>query len=373
MVREIVKKITPYQPGKPVDELKRELGLRDIVKLASNENPLGPSPKAVLAMKEALSGVNRYPDGNCFYLKSALASKLGVSTDNLVIGNGSNDVLELILRAFAGPGDEVIMGEPSFLVYRLSTMVQGATPVIVPLKEFACDLDGMLKAITKNTKIIFIDNPNNPTGRSVGAKEVDAFVRALPEGVIAVFDEAYNEFIERDDFPRTLDYVGKRDVILVRTFSKAHGLCGLRVGYGVADARSIDYINRVRQPFNVNSLAQVAAAASLEDNEHIDMTRKVVADGKRFLYSLFDKLGLEYVLSDSNFVLVNVRRSGKGIFSAMLLEGVIVRDMTAYKLENFIRVTIGTDKENDKFAAALKKVVETVPKGDCSQKRGSGE
>lgn len=354
LVRKNVLDIKPYEPGKPIEELKRELRISNIIKMASNENPLGPSKRAIKAMKRAILSVNRYPDGNCYYLKEALSRDLNVSPDNLIIGNGSNEIIELALRAFVNKGEEVIMSEPSFLIFNIACKVSEGSPVVIPLKDFKADLDSISRAITERTKLIFIDNPNNPTGRSVGEAEVERFLERLPENVIVVFDEAYNEFVEREDFPDTIRYIGRKNIIISRTFSKAHGLSGLRIGYGIADKESVELMNRVRQPFNVNSVAQAAAIASLEDKEHIDASRLMVSEGKQFLYSRLDAMGLSYVKSDTNFILINIGRSGKEVFEKMLRLGVIVRDMDAYKLNNYIRVTIGTMAENRRFIKALR-------------------
>jgi histidinol-phosphate aminotransferase len=362
MIKDLVRKnvldIKPYEPGKPIEELKRELNISNIIKMASNENPLGPSKKAIKAMQKAVSAVNRYPDGSCYYLKKALAKYLNVSPKDLIVGNGSNEIIELILRTFLNKGEEVIMSEPSFLIYNIASRVAEGSPVIVPLKDFGPDLDGIRDSITASTKLIFIDNPNNPTGRSAGEAEVERFLEKLPDNVIAVFDEAYNEFIERKDFPDTIRYIGRKNIIVLRTFSKAHGLSGLRIGYGIAEPEIIKYMNRVRQPFNVNSVAQAAAIASLEDTEHIANSKLIISEGKQFLYEELRFMGLNYIESDTNFILIDVGKSGNEVFAEMLKEGVIVRDMNAYKLGNFIRVTIGTMAENQRFVKALKKVLD---------------
>jgi len=363
MIRKLAKRnvldIKPYEPGKPIEELKRELGIPRIVKMASNENPLGPSRRAVLAIKRAASMVNRYPDGSCYYLKQALSRHLNVSFDNLIIGNGSNEIIELVLRTFLSSAEEVIMSEPSFLIYNIACRVQDGTPVVIALREFKPDLDAMKNAITDRTKLIFIDNPNNPTGRSIGESEVEGFLEDRPENMVVIFDEAYNEFVERDDFPDTVRYIGRKNVIVLRTFSKAHALSGLRIGYGIADKEIIELMNRVRQPFNVNSLAQVAAIASLQDREHIANSKLAVSEGKRFLYENLDTIpGLSYIKSDTNFILINVGRRGRDVFEALLKKGVIVRSMEAYKLDNFIRVTVGTMAENTRFIKALKETME---------------
>lgn len=361
MIKDIVKKnildIEPYEPGKPIEELERELNISHVVKMASNENPLGPSKKAIKAMKKAISTANRYPDGNCYYLKEALSRYLNVSPQNLIIGNGSNEIIELALRTFVNKGEEVIMSEPSFLIFNIACRVADGIPVIIPMKNFMADLDGIKRSINDRTKLIFIDNPNNPTGTSVGEAMVERFLEGLPDSVIVVFDEAYNEFIEREDFPDTIRYIGRKNIIILRTFSKAHGLSGLRIGYGIADEEIIQFMDRVRQPFNVNSVAQTAAIASLEDKEHIARSQLVIKEGKEFIYKNLDFMGLKYIKSDTNFILINVGRNGEEIFEKMLREGVIVRDMDAYKLYDYIRVTIGTMQENKRFIKALKKTL----------------
>jgi len=357
LVRKNVLDIIPYEPGKPIEELKRELGVSGIVKMASNENPLGPSKNAIRAIKKAMLSVNRYPDGSCHYLKKALSRDLNVSSENLIIGNGSNEIIELALRSFVDKGDEVVMSEPSFLIYNIACKATEGTPVVIPLKDFKADLDAIKSSITDRTKLIFIDNPNNPTGRSVGESEVEKFLEDMPDRAIVVFDEAYNEFVEREDFPDTVRYIGRKNVLILRTFSKAHGLSGLRIGYGIAEKEIIEYANRVRQPFNVNSIAQAAAIASLGDKGHIEKSKLVISEGKRYLYEQFDSMGLSYVLSDTNFILIKVGQSGKEVFQKMLKMGVIVRDMNAYKLPDYIRVTIGTMSENKRFVKALRRVL----------------
>ena len=357
IARKNIRDIVPYEPGKPIKEVERELGIKGIVKLASNENPLGPSPKALKAIKECLKDLNRYPDGGSFYLKERLAKEFGLKKKNFILGNGSNEIIELAIRAFMNEGEEVITAEPSFLIYKISVKIEGGRPVLVPLKDYTYDLSRMREAVTERTKLVFIANPNNPTGTSVGRIELEKFLDGLPKGVIVILDEAYNEFVEREDFPNSLDYIDRGNVIILRTFSKAHGLPGLRVGFGISNPELIDLMNRTRQPFNVNSLAQVAALASLGDKVHVERIKRLVSEGKEYLYGEFDSLGFFYLKSDTNFILVDIKGNGKEVFEKMLREGVIVRDMNAYGLKNFIRVTIGTEKENKKFISVLKKVL----------------
>ncbi|MBL7071129.1 MAG: histidinol-phosphate transaminase [Candidatus Omnitrophica bacterium] len=361
MIKNLVRKnvigIKPYEPGKPIEELKRELGISSIVKMASNENPLGPSKNAIKAIKKAALSVNRYPDGSCYYFKQALSRSLNVSADNLIIGNGSNEIIELALRTFVNKDDEVIMSEPSFLIYNIACKVTEGSPVVLPLKDFKADLAAIKASITDKTKLIFIDNPNNPTGRSVGEAEIEKFLEDISPNLIVVFDEAYYEFVEREDFPDTKRYIGRKNVMILRTFSKAHGLSGLRIGYGIAEKETAAFMNRVRQPFNVNSVAQAAAIASLEDLEHIENSKLLILEGKHYLYKQLEVFGLDYVKSDTNFILINVKQSGRDIFQKMLKRGVIVRDMNAYGLDSYIRVTIGTMAENRKFMKALRGVL----------------
>ena len=265
LARKSILKIRPYQPGKPIEEVQRELGLKKVIKLASNENPLGPSPKAVLAIRRALFSLNRYPDGNSFYLKQKLAAKLKVKTENLIIGNGSDELIVLAIRAFVNEGDEVIIARPTFLVYEIASLAAGAKIVFVPLKNFKYDLAAMKKKVTPKTKIVFIANPDNPTGSYMNKKEVEVFLKGLPKSVIVYFDEAYAEVVREKDYPNTLRYLKAKNVIIARSFSKAYGLAGLRVGVSISRPEFIDYMNRVREPFNVNSLAQIGAAAALDD------------------------------------------------------------------------------------------------------------
>lgn len=360
LVRENILKIKPYQPGKPIEELQREMGLKEVIKLASNENALGPSPLAVKAAKAALPGVNRYPDANCYYLKRRLARKLRVKPEQLIISNGSDEIIVLATRAFLGGGDEVIISEPSFLIYRIAVAASGVKIVSCPLRDFRYDLKAMKDKITARTKLIFIANPDNPSGTYVTEKEVASFFRGLPAGIIVFFDEAYFEFVEEGDFPDTLRYLGKRDVIITRTFSKAYGLSGLRVGYGMSSPEIIGYLNRVREPFNVNLLAQAAALAALKDREHLKKTKRLVREGKKYLYREFARMGLTYVKSAANFILVDVGCPGEKLYRRLLKSGIIVRAMGAWGLDNFIRVTVGRMEENRRFIRELERISELI-------------
>src|SRR5262247_2501960 len=350
--------IAPYEPGKAIEELERELGLKDVIKLASNENPLPPSERVLKAIIEALPHLNRYPDGNAYYLRQALANRHGVTAEHLVLGNGSNDLIELVVRAFLRPGEEAVIPHPSFVVYPMIVQAVGGIRVVVTLKDYRLDLDAMARAVTPLTKMVFIANPNNPTATIVTADEVEAFMNRLPDRTIVVFDEAYFEFAMGPDFPDTLSYAKQgRKVIVLRTFSKANSLAGLRVGYAVADADATALMNRIRQPFNVNSLAQVAALAALEDEPHVLECVRMIEAGRHYLYDEFKGLGVKYVPSRANFILVDVGRSAADIYQRLLHEGVIVRPMTPFGMENTLRITVGTREENRRLAKGLRTVL----------------
>jgi histidinol-phosphate aminotransferase len=358
MINKKISEITPYQPGKPIEELKRELGIKEVVKLASNENPLGPSPRALLAISRALSKVNRYPDGSCFYLRRRLSKKLKVKPGNIIFGNGSDEIIDIIIKTFSVPEDEVITSESTFLEYKIIAQQNGRKVRTVPLKDFRYDLERIKENIGPKTRVIFIANPNNPTGTYVNRSAVDKFLNSLPADIVVVFDEAYLEFANSKDFPLSLNYFRQgKNVIILRTFSKIYGLAGLRIGYGIAREEFIRYLERARQPFNVNSLAQEAALAALDDTIFIRKAKKAASDGKQYLYGELDSLKINYLPSAANFILINLKQDGLKIFNQLLEEGVIVRDMCQYGLKNFIRVTIGTEKENRKFVIALKKVL----------------
>lgn len=360
LAKDGVVRIKPYEPGKPIEEVSRELGIPEpeIIKLASNENPLGPSPLGVQAIKDCAEQVNLYPDGDCYYLKRDLAEHLGVKPENIIMGNGSNDVLQIIADTFIRPDDEVIYSRHAFIVYPLVTSIADAKAVVTEMKDYTHDLDAMADAITEKTKVIFIANPNNPTGTMVTAEQVERFMKRVPDDVIVVFDEAYYEYVTRDDYPQTLRYVHEgRTTITLRTFSKIYGLAGLRVGYGIARPDLIEVMNKVRQPFNVSMVAQAAARASLKDVEHVKRSIKVNSEGKEYLYKEFTRLGLSYVPSEANFILVNVKRPGTEVMAQMLEHGVIVRPVAGYELPEFVRITIGTKEQNEKLISALEKVL----------------
>ena len=358
LVRKHILKIDPYEAGKPIEEIKRQLGLKEIIKLASNENPLGPSPKAVAAIRKNLGIINRYPDSQGYYLKKALAKFLNVEPGNIVLGNGSDELIDIILKTFVEEDEQIITADFTFLEYKIISHVKGRTVICVPLKYFKYDLAAMKERIDKKTKVIFISNPNNPTGTYVTRQEIEEFLRDLPEDILLVLDEAYDTFIDVSDFPNSLSYLrNKKNVIILKTFSKAYGLAGLRIGYAIARGELASYMEVARQPFNVNTLAQKAAIAALTDTKFLAKTRKVILEGKDYLYAQLKRLGIAYVPSVANFILIDVSRDGVGVFKEMLKDGVIVRDMRQYGLKNYIRVTIGTAKENKRFINVLKKVM----------------
>ena len=357
-----VQSLSPYQAGKPIDELKREYGVSDVIKLASNENPLGPSEKVLSALQEELAELSRYPDGNAYTLKEALSEKHSVDVNQITIGNGSNDILEILTRAFVTPEHEVIFSQHAFVVYPIVTQAVGANAVVVPAKDWGHDLDAMQNAVTDKTRVIFIANPNNPTGTWLGEKELSLFLQAIPKDVLVVLDEAYFEFADSDsdaeDYPNGVE-LGKQfpNLIVTRTFSKAYGLAGLRVGYSISDPQVADALNRVRQPFNVNSLALKAAEVAIGDADHLEKGVKLNTAGMSYLVSAFDKMNLSYIPSVGNFICVNVGANAMTVYDNLLYEGVIVRPVANYEMPEYLRITIGTKKENERFIAALEKVL----------------
>ncbi len=352
-----LKDLVAYEPGKPIDEVARERGLKpeDIIKMASNENPLGPSPKARQAMRDAAEEVHIYPDGGSYKLRTAIAEKFGLEKGNVILGCGSNEVIEFIGHAFLKEGDNVITAEHAFLVYKLMAKVFGASTIEVPDPGYVHDLDAMAAAITPRTKEIFIANPNNPTGTLVTQEQIDRFMAKVPDHVVVVFDEAYHEFL--DNPPDTLKYVREgRNVVILRTFSKIQGLAGLRIGYGLASKELIEVLQRTRQPFNINSMAQAGALAGILDDEHQAKTKHITDEGRDYLQAEFGKLGLEYVPSYANFVLVKVG-DGNQVFKDMMDKGVIVRAMAAYKLPEWVRISVGTMPQNQRCIEVLKQVL----------------
>lgn len=352
-----LKDLVAYEPGKPIEDVARELGLdpASIIKMASNENPLGPSPKAQEAMRQTIADTHIYPDGGGWKLRRAIADKFGLDMGNVILGCGSNEVIEFIGHAFLKPGDNIITAEHAFLVYKLMAKVFGADTIEVPDPGYVHDLDAMAAAITPQTKEIFIANPNNPTGTLVTQEQIDRFMEKVPPHVVVVFDEAYYEFL--DSPPDTLKYVRQgRNVIVLRTFSKIQGLAGLRIGYGLGPPELIEILQRTRQPFNTNAFAQAAALAGLLDEEHQAKTKAVTDEGRAYLQDQFAAMGLEYVPSYANFVLVKVG-DGNAVFKAMMQKGVIIRAMAAYKLPEWVRISIGTPEQNQRCIAVLKQVL----------------
>lgn len=349
-----VRSITPYQPGKPIEELEREYGISNAVKLASNENPLGASPLALAAAQAAVSEIARYPDGAGFNLKHALSLRLGVPINAITLGNGSNDLLELIAHTFVTPQDEVIYSEYAFAVYPLVTQAIGAHGIAVPARNFGYDLTAMAAAITERTKLIFIANPNNPTGTWLAREALAEFLYNVPREIIIVIDEAYYEYITNADYPNALAWLSDYpNLIVTRTFSKAYGLAGLRVGYAVSHPDLADFLNRVRQPFNVNNIALAAATAALADEHHLTQTRNLNYQGMAQLTAGIERLGLRYIPSLANFLAVDVNKSATATYDALLHQGVIVRPLTSYGMPQHLRVSIGTASENSRFLESL--------------------
>jgi len=355
-----VQKLSPYVPGKPVDELARELGIdpAKIIKLASNENPLGASPKALQAIRDELGELTRYPDGNGFELKKRLAERCGVQSDQVTLGNGSNDILELVARAYLAPGLNAVFSEFAFAVYPIVTQATGATAHVVPAKVWGHDLPAMLAAIDSNTRVVFIANPNNPTGTWFGPDALSRFLAAVPEHVLVVLDEAYIEYAHGGELPDGLDYLAEHPNLLVsRTFSKAYGLASLRVGYSLSSPAVADVLNRVRQPFNVNSFALAAACAALEDVDYVTKSRQLNQVGMEQLEGGLDLLGLTWIPSRGNFLAIDMGRDAAPVYQALLREGVIVRPVAGYGMPNHLRVSVGLLEENTRFLEALARVL----------------
>ncbi|MGW8193362.1 MAG: histidinol-phosphate transaminase [Desulforhopalus sp.] len=359
--------ITPYPPGKPLDELEREYGITDPIKLASNENPWGPSPKVIQALRDAMSSLHRYPDGSCYYLVQALAQKLDLDPAQIVVGNGSNEVIEFLVKAFVQEGDEVITSHPSFLMYQKFVQVRGGVNHVVPLREMGHDLAAITARVSEKTRLIFIDNPNNPTGTFITPADFHRFLADIPESVIVVLDEAYVDFMEarqRIDVHDLLENrQGRCAVVFLRTFSKAYGISGLRVGFGIMAAEIATCLHKVRQPFNINQMAQVGALAALEDEDYYQQTLTRTSTGLDFLSRQVDRLGCRSYPSSTNFFLIDVGGDSDTLYQAMLHKGVIVRSMRAYGFATFIRVTVGTEEENSRFVKAL---------SDCLRELGYG-
>ena len=359
-VPEYIRSLIPYEPGKPIEEVEREYGISNSVKLASNENPLGPSPKALSAIREKLDQLNLYPDGDCFYLKQGLARKLGVAPERLIFGNGSNEIIELAARTFMRPGDEAVMAEQAFVVYQLIVQAVGGRSRAVPLKNFTHDLPALADAISPRTRLVFLANPNNPTGTIFRRDEWERFLAKVSRDVLLIVDEAYFEYVEDAAYPNSLRYhAGGRALLTLRTFSKLYGLAGLRIGYGIGSEELVSLMQRVRQPFNVNAPAQWAALAALDDAEHVQRSLDVNRRGLAYFQGEFPRLGLDFVPSHANFVLLRVGK-GHEVFQQLLKQGVIVRPMAGYRFPEHVRVTVGTMDENRKFIAALENVIRSI-------------
>ncbi len=362
--KERLESIKPYQPGKPIEEVKREMGLKKVIKLASNENPFGPSQKVLNAIKKEALNINRYPDRDCFGLRNELSAKLGLPGGNITFGNGSDELIILTLRAFLNPGEEVVITEPTFLIYKIASLIEGAKVRIVPAtKSLRYDMDAMLKAITAETRVVFIANPDNPMGSYVKKAELDKFLDGLPAGVVVFIDEAYYEFARGGDYPDTLKLIERKDinVIVARTFSKAYGLAGLRLGYALARKDIAEALNKVREPFNINSIAQAAGVAALRDSAYLKRSVQLVKRQKKRLYNFLRKLDVMPYESMTNFILLDTRRDSVKVFELLLRRGVIVREMSSWGFKGFIRVTIGLEEENDKFMKTFKEVLKEVP------------
>ncbi len=351
-------KIKHYVPGKPIDEVRRELGLKSVIKLASNENPYPPSPKALAAIAKAAREVNRYPDGGCFLLRRALARKLKIDDDQLIFGNGSDEIIVLAAKAFAAKGDNIIIAKPSFLIYEIASTLSGACLRQVALKDFRYDLEGMKAKVNARTKIIFIGNPDNPAGTYITQAQAEDFLRCVPKSTLVFFDEAYFEYVQAKDYPDTLSLMKKYpNVMTTRTFSKMYALAGLRIGYGVARREIIDILNRLREPFNVNSMAQAAAVAVLGDEAYYRHIAQEVNEQRQYLYRSFESMGIAREESFTNFILVHVGGDSSRVAASLLKKGVIIRDMAAWGLKGYIRVSIGSASENKRFIKTLGEIL----------------
>lgn len=361
-MRKSILNVSQYVPGKPIEEVRRELGLKEVIKLASNENCMGPSPKAMAAIRGRVAEINRYPDSSSYYLRKNMAKFLEVDERSLIFGNGSDEIICIAVRTFVEEGDEVVIAKPTFLIYEIVSQLQGAKIKYVNLRgDLKHDLRAMKEAITDNTKMVFIANPDNPTGTYVSKKELDRFFDGLPGKVIVFLDEAYFEFADYTfkDYPNGIDYLNRPGVIVARSFSKAYGLAGLRIGYGVSSPEIINYMERAREPFNVNLLAQAGAAAAIDDKAFLEKTLSHIEREKELLYAAFRDMGLSYISSATNFILVDVKRDCREVFKALLEKGIIVRDMKAWGMDTYIRVTIGTKIENKRFIKAIRSLIQT--------------
>lgn len=357
ILRKDINKINAYIPGKPIDLVQREIGIKKVTKLASNENPLGTSTKVKQAIKNSLDEVFRYPDGSCYYLKNTLAKKLKISPDNLIFGNGSDEIIDIIIKTFLNPGEEILTSQVTFVEYEIIAKANGSKANCIPLKNFRYDLQAIKNNITEKTKIIFIANPNNPTGTYITNDELLGFLESIPKNKLVVLDEAYREFIDTKDFPETIKKIDTANLIVLRTFSKAYGLAGCRIGYAIANTEFIKAMEKIRQPFNVNFLAQRAALAALKDKEYLAKTKKIVITEKKKMYKELQVMNISYVPSQANFIMFQTDMNGLILSKKLLKEGIIIRDLTQYNLDKFVRVTIGKPQENKLFIQKLKKIL----------------
>ncbi|MDD4203286.1 MAG: histidinol-phosphate transaminase [Candidatus Omnitrophica bacterium] len=359
LMKKNLKQIKTYKPGKPIEEVKRELGLKNVIKLASNESPFPPSKKVRKAIQKKLSELNRYPDGGSFYLKDAIAEKYKIKPENIIIGNGSDEIIIFAIRTFCQKNDNIIIGEPTFLMYNINAQIENIKVNKVPLSNGVYDLEQIARKINKDTKIIFLANPNAPTSTYINKLSFNKFIKKVPKSCILFMDEAYYEFAcAIKDYPDTLPLIKKKglNLIVTRTFSKVYALAGLRVGYGIANSELISAMEKVRDPFNINSIAQTAAETAIKDKDYVKKVLKEVEKGKDHLYMELDKLEYEYFPSATNFILIKTKGDSKSIYEKLLKKGVIVREMSGWGMNGYIRVTIGTDAENKKFIAELKKI-----------------
>lgn len=363
LLRRGILEMKPYIPGKPIEEVQAELGLTKIAKMASNENPLGPSPKAVVAMEKELKNVNLYPEGPCTLLRREISNRLGIDEDMITFSNGADNCIVLIGQAFINEGDEIVMADPTFFLYSTVTKIMGGHPVYVKLKNHVHDLDSMLRQVGERTKLVFVCNPNNPTGTIVKKRELDDFLTSLSKHTVAVLDEAYFEFVSHENYPDGLDYIMRGyNVICLRTFSKLYGIAGLRIGYALGQKEFVSALNKVREPFPVSRIAQAGALAALEDEQFKQRVLKNNEEGKAYLYEQFKEMGLPHTASHTNFVFVDLKRDSREIFQSLLREGIIIRPGHLWNCPTFVRVTIGTMEENRRFIDTLKGVLERARK-----------
>ncbi len=365
-VPEYIKTLKPYPPGKPLEELEREYGIKNSIKLASNENDLGPSTKVIKKLKDVLKKLHRYPDGSGYYLKKALSEKFKCQMENIVLGNGSNELIDFLCRVFIRPGKNAISSKPSFLVYSKMVQITGGDNKIVPLKDNTHDLKAIRDAVDESTRIIFLDNPNNPMGTVIKEADFDSFLKDLPDHLLVVLDEAYGEFVsDETDWAEAIKFLKKDErIVMLRTFSKAYGLAGLRIGYGIMSPKISSLLERVRQPFNVNIMAQEAALNALFDEKHLKVTLENNREEMIRIKKELEAIGCTSFDSNTNFMLIETFRDANAVYEEMLRQGVIIRSMNSYGFPTFIRLTIGTKDENDRFLQALKKVLDKIPMGE---------